>query len=188
MCWGTVTPLLLLVFPAFHSKGPQNGSVQPHSTQRHSHRCRSDAQGEGGTHGRREWEPQAPGTPSWIQTIPFVAGTQGRSQHGHAGKCQAAMPSQSCAWEGDPGAVGARTGSRHDRCPWSGSFLQRWKCPAWCGQGEGLGDKELWHCGHAQSHTVTHSHTQPGSASPMIFHITCLPSVLTSVLLWLPRA
>lgn len=54
-------PLPLLDFPKLCFKGPQNMGLFNVTTfnQYLSYRCRSGAQGEGGSRGGREWEPQS---------------------------------------------------------------------------------------------------------------------------------
>lgn len=178
MCWGAVVPVLLLVFPAFHCRGPQNmdlfnlttPSISLTAAERMP-RVKEEPMA-GGNGNPRLQAPHPDSKPSPLLLAPREG-------------CQAAVPStegfQSQAWEGDPGTVGARTGSHHHHCPWSGSFPRRWKCPASCGQGGGpawaLRQRAvaLW----AQSHPGTQSRAlQPpwfftSLVSPQFSHLCC---------------
>lgn len=174
--------MLLLVFPAFRSRGPQNmdlfnltapsvsltgAEVMP--------RVKEEPMA-GGNGNPRLQAPHPGSKPSPLSLAP----REGASMDMLANAKQQCHPKAVLGkgilvlWEPGLGHVTTAVLGLGHFCR-GGSVLP------------GVGRVKGWEtksCG-----TVgTHSHTQPGSASPMIFHITCLPSVLTSVLLWLPRA
>lgn len=135
---GAVVPLLLIIFPAFQSKGPQNMDLFNLTTPSTSHtgaemmpRVKEDPMA-GGNGSPRLQAPRPGSKPSPLLLAPREGASMGMpgSSAIHGGLPELGLG-------GGPGAVGARTGSHHDCCAWSGSFLQGWKCPGRCGQGEG---------------------------------------------------
>lgn len=61
-----VMPSPPLTFPVSQSKGSPNMDVLNLATSSVSHGCRNGASGDGGTHGRRDRDPHAPDSPSWL--------------------------------------------------------------------------------------------------------------------------